>query len=81
MFYVPVVFQSSLFEVFGSAAGCRMVRRAAWPPSGGWRRRRAAMAKGQMKSNKEVRKPKAEKPKPSVTVSSSSPFTTPPGKK
>ena len=39
------------------------------------------MAKGQMKSNKEVRKPKAEKPKPSVTVSSNSPFTTPPGKK
>lgn len=39
------------------------------------------MAKGQVKSNKEVRKPKAEKPKPSVTVGSSSPFTTPPGKK
>ena len=41
----------------------------------------AAMAKGQVKSNKEVRKPKAEKPKPSVSVGSSSPFTTPPGKK
>ena len=40
-----------------------------------------AMAKGQVKSNKEVRKPKAEKPKPSVAVSSSSPFTTPRGKK
>ena len=39
------------------------------------------MAKGQVKSNKEVRKPKAEKPKPSVSVGSSSPFTTPPGKK
>ena len=39
------------------------------------------MAKGQVKSNKEVRKPKAEKPTPSVAVSSSSPFTTPPGKK
>ncbi len=38
------------------------------------------MAKGQVKSNKEVRKPKAEKPKPSVTAGSS-PFTTPPGKK
>ncbi len=38
------------------------------------------MAKGQVKSNKEVRKPKAEKPKPTVSVGSS-PFTTPPGKK
>lgn len=38
------------------------------------------MAKGQVKSNKEVRKPKAEKPKPAVSVGSS-PFTTPPGKK
>jgi hypothetical protein len=28
------------------------------------------MAKGQKKSNKEIRKPKAEKPKPSVSVSS-----------
>jgi len=39
------------------------------------------MAKGQMKSNKETRKPKAEKPKPPVSVGSNSPFTTPPGKK
>ena len=50
------------------------------PPS----RRRAsgvsAMAKGQVKSNKEVRKPKAEKPKPAVSVGTS-PFTQPPGKK
>ncbi|WP_235561388.1 hypothetical protein [Brevundimonas sp. Root1279] len=38
------------------------------------------MAKGQVRKNKEVRKPKAEKPKPAVSVSSS-PFTTPPGKK
>lgn len=38
------------------------------------------MAKGQVRSNKEARKPKAEKPKPSV-VAGSSPFTTPPGKK
>lgn len=39
------------------------------------------MAKGQMRSNKEVRKPKAEKPKPPISVGSS-PFTTPPsGKK
>ena len=37
------------------------------------------MAKGQMRSNKEVRKPKAEKPKPPVSVSST--FPTPPGKK
>ncbi len=36
------------------------------------------MAKGQKKSNKEVRKPKAEKPKAVVTVS---PFTVPPSKK
>ena len=39
-----------------------------------------AMAKGQVKSNKEVRKPKAEKPKPAVSVGTS-PFTQPPGKK
>ena len=38
------------------------------------------MAKGQVKSNKEVRKPKAEKPKPAVSVGTS-PFTQPPGKK
>ena len=38
------------------------------------------MAKGQVRSNKETRKPKAEKPKPAVSVGSS-PFTTPPGKK
>jgi hypothetical protein len=38
------------------------------------------MAKGQVKSNKEVRKPKAEKPKPAVSAGAS-PFTTPPGKK
>lgn len=38
------------------------------------------MAKGQMRSNKEVRKPKAEKPKPPISVGSS-PFTVPPGKK
>ena len=37
------------------------------------------MAKGQVKSNKEKRKPKAEKPKPSVTAGS--PFAQPPGKK
>jgi len=48
--------------------------------SGGGRSRRAAMAKGQMRSNKEVRKPKADKPKPPISVASS-PFTTPPGKK
>ncbi|MFT4912759.1 MAG: hypothetical protein ACI9YM_001340 [Brevundimonas sp.] len=47
-------------------------------PAGGVRR--AAMAKGQVKSNKEVRKPKAEKPKPAVAAGAS-PFTTPPGKK
>jgi hypothetical protein len=39
------------------------------------------MAKGQVRSNKETRKPKAEKPKPAVSAGSSSPFTTPPGKK
>jgi hypothetical protein len=49
-------------------------------PYGGGRRRSAVMAKGQRRSNKEVRKPKAEKPKPPITVGSS-PFTTPPGKK
>ena len=38
------------------------------------------MAKGQKKSNKEVRKPKAEKAKPSATAGPS-PFLTPPGKK
>jgi hypothetical protein len=36
------------------------------------------MAKGQKKSNKEVRKPKAEKPKVVVAASS---FLTPPPKK
>ncbi|HEY0598498.1 hypothetical protein [Brevundimonas sp.] len=38
------------------------------------------MAKGQARSNKEIRKPKAEKPKPAVAVGSS-PFTQVPGKK
>ncbi|CAN5158224.1 hypothetical protein BH10PSE2_BH10PSE2_14340 [soil metagenome] len=38
------------------------------------------MAKGQVRSNKETRKPKAEKPKPSVAVGTS-PFTQVPGKK
>ena len=42
--------------------------------------RRAALAKGQVKSNKEVRKPKAEKAKPAVVVGTS-PFTQVPGKK
>lgn len=36
------------------------------------------MAKGQKKSNKEVRKPKAEKPK---TIAANSPFLTPPPKR
>jgi hypothetical protein len=47
---------------------------------GGRRRRSAVMAKGQARSNKEVRKPKAEKPKPAISVGTS-PFTQPPGKK
>ena len=38
------------------------------------------MAKGQVRSNTETRKPKAEKAKPAVVVGSS-PFTQPPGKK
>ena len=38
------------------------------------------MAKGQARSNKEIRKPKAEKAKPAVAVGSS-PFTQVPGKK
>lgn len=38
------------------------------------------MAKGQKKSNKEVRKPKAEKPKPAVSVGTS-PFSQPSGKR
>ena len=37
------------------------------------------MAKGQVRSNKEVRKPKAEKAKPPVSVGST--FPTPPGRK
>ena len=37
------------------------------------------MAKGQKKSNKEVRKPKADKPK--VAAAGPSPFLQPPGKK
>ncbi len=36
------------------------------------------MAKGQKKSNKEIRKPKAPKAKPAEVVRT---FTTPPGKK
>lgn len=36
------------------------------------------MAKGQKKSNKEIRKPKKEKTK---VVTTTSPFTIPPGKK
>ena len=38
------------------------------------------MAKGQVRKNKEIRKPKAEKAKPAVAVGSS-PFTQGPGKK
>jgi hypothetical protein len=38
------------------------------------------MAKGQVKSNKEIRKPKAEKPKAPPSLKTS-PFTQPPGKK
>lgn len=38
------------------------------------------MAKGQVRSNKEARKPKAEKPKPAVSAGGS-PFTQVPGKK
>ncbi len=38
------------------------------------------MAKGQKKSNKEVRKPKAEKAKPTATAGGKD-FLTPPGKK
>ncbi|CAN7209301.1 hypothetical protein [Brevundimonas sp. LjRoot202] len=38
------------------------------------------MAKGQARSNKEIRKPKAEKAKPAVSVGTS-PFTQVPGKK
>ena len=38
------------------------------------------MAKGQVRKNKETRKPKAEKAKPAVSVGSS-PFTQVPGKK
>ena len=37
------------------------------------------MAKGQKKSNKDVRKPKADKPK--VVVAGPSPFLTPPSNK
>jgi hypothetical protein len=40
--------------------------------------RENAVAKGQKKSNKEVRKPKADKPKPAVATSS---FLQPPSKK
>ncbi|MFI4936051.1 MAG: hypothetical protein ACHP7N_15665 [Caulobacterales bacterium] len=35
------------------------------------------MAKGQKKSNREIRKPKADKPKPAVAAKS---FLTPPSK-
>ena len=49
-------------------------------PSGGRRRGMTVMAKGQARSNKEIRKPKAEKPKPAVSVGTS-PFTQVPGKK
>ena len=38
------------------------------------------MAKGQVRGNKEIRKPKQAKAKPSATAGASV-FTTPPGKK
>jgi len=63
-----------------SAAVCWRLDVASHPPFGGRRRRSAIMAKGQARSNKEVRKPKAEKPKPPISVGSS-PFTQVPGKK
>ena len=49
-------------------------------PSGGRRRGMTVMAKGQARSNKEIRKPKAEKAKPAVAVGTS-PFTQTSGKK
>ena len=49
-------------------------------PSGDRRRGMTVMAKGQARSNKEIRKPQAEKAKPAVSVGSS-PFTQVPGKK
>jgi hypothetical protein len=54
-------------------------RQSSADPAGGVARN-AVMAKGQARSNKEVRKPKAEKPKPAISVGTS-PFTQPPGKK
>ena len=83
MFYVAVLFSSRAFcrvtQETEGALHCRGRRPTpALPAAGGAGVR--VMAKGQVKSNKEVRKPKAEKPKPAVSVGSS-PFTTPPGKK
>jgi hypothetical protein len=71
--FVLVNRPSALLEI---ALGC-LKRPSAIPAVGV---RRAAMAKGQVKSNKEIRKPKAEKPKPAVSVGTS-PFTQVPGKK
>jgi len=76
MFYVGFLFQSTgcqhrdVRARLRTDAGPRLARRTG----------EIAMAKGQVKSNKEVRKPKAEKPKPAVAVGTS-PFTQPPGKK
>ena len=49
------------------------------PSSTGMQSEDGVMAKGQKKSNKEVRKPKADKPK--VVVAGPSPFLTPPSNK
>ncbi len=58
----------------GSAESAKNVAAAARRP----RTKESAMAKGQKKSNREIRKPKAEKPKAAVAAPS---FLTPPSKK
>jgi hypothetical protein len=81
MFYVGFLFSSTAREaeatwaVERSRFGADIAPPFRLRPSGA-----PAMAKGQVKSNKEIRKPKAEKPKPAVSVGTS-PFTQPPGKK
>ena len=83
MFYVGFLFSSTgLARVFHYFAVDHRLNCPERPNPPSWRAAHgvSVMAKGQVRSNKETRKPKAEKAKPAVVVGSS-PFTQPPGKK
>ncbi|MDB5422351.1 MAG: hypothetical protein JWR59_2298 [Brevundimonas sp.] len=83
MFYVGFLFSSTPFAEFSRTPRRARSRLASKPytalPALG-ANGETVMAKGQVRSNKETRKPKAEKAKPAIAVGTS-PFTQVPGKK